>query len=90
MSGEGAGYVDFEVISESGQPAVLRIHVKDAKPGEALPLIATVDYATVNAASVSNGMALSAGQETITFAVLDTPTTVPGNGTMNKIYLPLV
>ncbi|MCB0111685.1 MAG: VWA domain-containing protein, partial [Caldilineaceae bacterium] len=90
MSGEGAGYVDFEVISESGQPAVLRIHVKDAKPGEALPLIATVDYATVNAASVSNGMAPSAGQETITFAVRDTPTTVPGNGTMNKIYLPLV
>ncbi len=91
MSGDGSVFVDFEVlVGEDGKPAVLRIHVKDAKPGEALPLVATVDYNSVNAANVGSAMTINATQETITFSVLDTPTTVPGNGNVNNIYLPLI
>jgi hypothetical protein len=91
MSGEGAGYIDFEtLVGEDGKPAVLRIFVKNAKPGEALPLLATVDYNAVNAANVGRAMTLNATQETINFAVLDTPATVPGNENANTLFLPLI
>ncbi len=91
MSGEGAAYIDYEVIpGENGEPAILRIHVRDAVEGKELPLVAEINYNTVNAAGLSAAMQLQATQESIKFAVIDGPVDNPSFGDSNKIYLPTI
>lgn len=89
MSGEGAGYIEYEIVSNEGQPAILRIHVKDAVAGKELPLVADVNYSSVNAANVSAAMRLQATQETLKFVVLDSAN-LPPSGETNQIFLPMI
>jgi hypothetical protein len=56
-------------------------------PGKELPLTAQINYANVQAASAAGAQAQ---QESIKFVVLDTPETLPGAQTGNKLFLPLV
>lgn len=87
MTGEGAGYIDWSVVSTDTVPATLRIFVKNAEPGKELPLTAQINYANVQAVSAAG---VQAQQESIKFVVLDTPDTLPGAQTSNKLFLPLV
>jgi hypothetical protein len=87
MTGEGAAYIDWSVVSTATVPATLRIFIKNAVPGKELPLTAQINYANVQAASAAG---VQAQQESIKFVVLDTPETLPGAQTGNKLFLPLV
>lgn len=87
MTGEGAGYIDWTIISTDSVPATLRIFVKDAVPGKELPLTAEINYATGN---VVRAAGLQAQQENIKFAVLDSQSSLPGDNSAAKVFLPLV
>ncbi len=89
-SGAGASdkYVDTEIIAKEGMPTVLRIVVKDAVPGQELPLNVTLDYSQQMASrQVST---VRATQETLKFVLLD-PQSLPSTPASNTtVFLPMV
>ena len=101
LSGKGSDtkYLDAKIITGNGQPAILRLHVKDAEPGVELPLNIALDYGatdaknSANAATASSVRATRAEKELIKFALLD-PGSLPKEGSFGddgqEIFLPLI
>lgn len=100
LTGEGsdAQYVESEVITKEGMPAILHIEVLNSEPGKELELNAEINYGEVSAASLNAGRATV---ETIKFAIVEpvdpnaTPTPDPtnngGDGSLTPgIYLPFI